>query len=216
MGYKKKTFILSIIAILLILLYIFYQLTGNIDYILPRRIIKVVAIILTGGAIAFSTTIFMTITNNRILTPSIMGIDSLYLLTQTFIIFIFGSKSLLMMNSNINYLLSIVVMVLFSLLFYRLLFKVEDNNIYFLLLIGMILDTFITSFTSFMQVRIDPNEFMVAQNRMFASVNIVNTNLVYLSIILMVIVVLYFIRFYKYLDVLALGKDHAPNLGVPY
>ena len=216
MGYKKKTFILSIIAILLILLFIFYQLTGNIGYILPRRIIKVVAIILTGGSIAFATTIFMTITNNRILTPSIMGIDSLYMLTQTFIVFIFGSKSLVMMNSNINYLLSISVMVIFSLLFYRLLFKGENNNIYFLLLIGMILGTFFSSFTSFMQVLIDPNEFMVAQDKMFASVNNVNTSLVYLSIILIVLVVLYYIRFHRYLDVLALGKDQATNLGVPY
>ncbi len=216
MGYKKKTIILAIVALLLALLYIFYNLTGNIDYILPRRIIKVVAIILTGGAIAFSTTIFMTITNNRILTPSIMGLDSLYLLTQTFIVFIFGSKSLIMMNSNINYLLSIGVMVVFSLIFYRLLFTGENNNIYFLLLIGMILGTFFGSFTSFMQVLIDPNEFMIAQDKMFASINNVNTNLVYLSIILIVVVVLYFIRFYKYLDVLALGKDHATNLGVPY
>ena len=138
MGYKKKTIILAIIALSLALLYIFYDLTGNIDYVLPRRVMKVVAIILTGGAIAFSTTIFMTITNNRILTPSIMGIDSLYLLTQTFIIFIFGSRSLVMMNSQLNYLISIGVMVLFSLLFYRLLFKGENANIYFLLLIGMI------------------------------------------------------------------------------
>ena len=216
MGYKKKTAILAVVALLLALLYIFYDLTGNIDYILPRRIMKVVAIILTGGAIAFSTTIFMTITNNRILTPSIMGIDSLYLLTQTFIVFIFGSKSLVMMNSQINYLLSIGVMVIFSLVFYRLLFKGENNNIYFLLLIGMILGTFFSSFTSFMQVLIDPNEFMVAQDKMFASINNVNTNLVYLSIVLILVVVLYFIRFYKYLDVLALGKDHATNLGVPY
>src|SRR5699024_11370786 len=110
MCYKKKTFNLSIIAILLILFYIFYQLTGNIGYILPRRIINVVAIILTGGAIAFSTTIFMTITNNRILTPSVMGLDSLYLLIQTFIIFVFGSKSLVMTNSNINYLISVSIM----------------------------------------------------------------------------------------------------------
>jgi iron complex transport system permease protein len=216
MGYKKKAIILCILAVLLSLLYIFYDLTGNIGYILPRRIIKVVAIILTGGAIAFSTTIFMTITNNRILTPSIMGLDSLYLLTQTCIIYLFGSKSLVMMNSNLNYLLSIGVMVIFSLLFYRLLFKGESNNIYFLLLIGMILGTFFHSFTSFMQVLIDPNEFMVAQDKMFASINNVNTNLVYLSVILIMIVTVYFIRFYKYLDVLALGKDHATNLGVPY
>ena|SRR5690625_3669760 len=216
MGYKKKTAILGVVALLLALLFIFYDLTGNIGYILPKRIIKVVAIVITGGAIAFSTTIFMTITNNRILTPSIMGLDSLYMLTQTFIVFVFGSKSLIMMNSNINYLLSIGVMILFSLVFYRLLFKGEDNNIYFLLLIGMILGTFFSSFTSFMQVLIDPNEFMVVQDKMFASVNNVNTNLVYLSIILIVAVTLYFIRFSKYLDVLSLGRDHAINLGVPY
>src|SRR5699024_9615371 len=202
--------------LLLALLYIFYDLTGNIDYILPRRIIKVVAIVITGGAIAFSTAVFMTITNNRILTPSIMGLDSLYMLTQTFIIFIFGSKSLIMMNSNINYILSIGVMVVFALAFYRLLFKGEDNNIYFLLLIGMILGTFFSSFTSFMQVLIDPNEFMVVQDRMFASINNVNTNLVYLSVILILAVTLYFLRFLKYLDVLSLGRDHAINLGVPY
>src|SRR5699024_3058192 len=173
------------------LFYCFYQLTGNIGYILPKRIIKVVAIVLTGGSIAIATTLFMTITNNRILTPSIMGIDSLYLLTQTFIIYIFGSQSLIMMNSNLNYLLSFGVIVLFFLLFYRVLVMGEDNNIYFLLLVRMILGSFFSSFTSFMQVLIDPNEFMVAQDKMFASVNNVNTSLVYLSIILVSIVLVY-------------------------
>lgn len=216
MDYKKKTIMLAIIAFALALLYIFYNLSGNISYILPRRIIKVVAIILTGGAIAFSTTIFMTITNNRILTPSVMGLDSLYLLIQTVIIFLVGSKSLVMMDSNLNFLLSISIMAIFSLIFFRILFKGESNNIYFLLLIGMILGTFFSSFTSFMQVLIDPNEFMIAQDKMFASINNVNTNLVYLSIVLIIIITIYFLRYFKYLDVLALGKDHATNLGVPY
>lgn len=216
MGYKKKTVILALLAALSILGYIFYDLTGNVGYILPKRIIKVVAIIITGSAIAFSTNIFMTITNNRILTPSVMGLDSLYLLIQTLMIFLFGSSSLVMMNSNINYLVSIAVMVFFSLLLFRLLFKGEGNNIYFLLLVGMIAGTFFSSFTSFMQVLIDPNEFMLVQDKMFASINNVNTSLVYLSIILMILITLYFFRIYKYLDVLALGKDQATNLGVPY
>ncbi|GAA0604365.1 petrobactin ABC transporter permease YclO [Virgibacillus siamensis] len=216
MGYKKKTIILAVIAIVIGILYICYDLTGNIGYILPRRIMEVVAIILTGSAIAFSTTVFMTITNNRILTPSILGLDSLYMLIQTFIIFAFGSQSLVMMSSNINYFISVGAMVLFSLVLYRFLFKGEGNNIYFLLLIGMILGTFFGSFTDFMQVLIDPNEFMVARDRMFASVNNVNESLVYLSLVLMVLVFIYFMRFYKYLDVLALGKHQAINLGVPY
>ncbi|MFD1169450.1 iron chelate uptake ABC transporter family permease subunit [Oceanobacillus caeni] len=216
MGYKKKTVILAIIALALACLYIFYDLHGNIGYILPRRTIKLIAIIITGGAIAFSTTIFMTITNNRILTPSVLGLDSLYLLLQTVIIFIFGSNSIVMMESSINYLISIVLMVLFSLLLYQFLFKGEQNNIYFLLLIGMILGTFFNSFTDFMQVLIDPNEFMVAQDAMFASINNVHTDLVWLSVVLIGLVLIYFSRFYKYMDVLSLGKDHAVNLGVPY
>ncbi|AUJ23744.1 MULTISPECIES: iron chelate uptake ABC transporter family permease subunit [Virgibacillus] len=216
MGYKQKTIILTLIAISLTLLYVFYDLTGNIGYILPRRIIKVVAILLTGAAIGFATTIFMTITNNRILTPSVLGLDSLYLLIQTAIIFVVGANSLVMMNSHVNYLVSIGGMVVFSLLLYRLLFTSEQNNIYFLLLVGMILGTFFSSITSFMQVLIDPNEFMVAQDRMFASINNVNTDLVYISVVLFVLLLVYMMRYYKYLDVLGLGKDNAVNLGVPY
>lgn len=216
MGYKSKTIILAVVSLLLALLYIFYDLTGNIDYILPRRIMKVVAIVLTGGAIAFATVVFMTITNNRILTPSVLGLDSLYMLIQTVIIFVFGANSIVMMNSSLNYLISISAMVMFSLILYRFLFKGERNNIYFLLLIGMILGTFFGSFTDFMQVLIDPNEFGVAQDRMFASINNVNRDLVYISVIILVLVFLYFMKFYKYLDVLALGKDDAINLGVPF
>src|SRR5690625_1571729 len=207
MGYKSKTIILAIISVSLALLYVFYDLTGNIDYILPRRIMKVGAIILTGGAIAFATVVFMTITNNRILTPSVLGLDSLYMLIQTVIIFIFGANSIVMMNSGLNYLISISAMILFSLVLYRFLFRGEGNNIYFLLLVGMILGTFFGSFTDFMQVLIDPNEFGVAQDRMFASINNVDRNLVYISILIIALVLLYFKRFYKYLDVLALGKD---------
>jgi len=216
MGYKKKTIILAAIAVLLSLLFVLYDLHGNIGYILPRRLMKLSAIIITGGGIAFATAIFMTITNNRILTPSVMGLDSLYLLIQTMIVFVFGSKSLVMMNSNINYAISIAAMVVFALILFRVLFKGEKNNIYFLLLIGMIMGTFFSSFTSFMQVLIDPNEFMIAQDKMFASVNNVNSSLVYFSVILIIALLLYFIRFYKYLDVLALGKEEAINLGVPY
>src|SRR5699024_4167202 len=65
-------------------------------------------------------------------------------------------------------------------------------------------------------VLIDPNEFSMAQDKMFASINNVNTDLVYLSVGLVIIVFIYFLRFYKYLDVLSLGKEQAINLGVPY
>lgn len=216
MGYKRKTWILAVIAVILMALYVFYGLTGNIDYVLPRRLLKLVAICLTGGAIAFATTIFMTITNNRILTPSVLGLDSLYMLIQTIIIFFFGSNMMVLLGGSANYLISIAAMIIFSLFLYQFLFKGEKNNIYFLLLIGMILGTFFGSFTDFMQVLIDPNEFMIVQDRMFASINNVNTDLLYISIGIIALTFIYFLRFYKYLDVLSLGREEAINLGVPY
>ena len=171
--------------------------------------------ILTGAAIAFSTIVFQTITNNKILTPSIIGLDSLYMLIQTFLVFTLGSTSSLM-NQNINFFISIGLMVLFVGILYKIIFKREGSNLYFLLLIGIIFGTLFESISSFMQVLIDPNEFMRIQDKMFASFNNINTDLLMISFILIILVTLYFLKFIKYLDVLSLGKEHAINLGVDY
>ena len=77
MRNSVKMFILVSLATLFCGLYLFQGLNGNYDYILPRRVIKLIAMALTGVSIAYSTVIFQTITHNRILTPSIMGLDSL-------------------------------------------------------------------------------------------------------------------------------------------
>ncbi|WP_078551400.1 iron chelate uptake ABC transporter family permease subunit [Bacillus alkalicellulosilyticus] len=219
MSNKLKIIILALVAVVFALLFVFYNLNANsnLEYILPRRGTKVLAIIVTGAAIAFSTVVFQTITNNRILTPSIIGFDSLYLLIQTFLIFVFGSVSFFVVNKEFNFLLSVVIMIGFAGLFYYVLFKREGGqNIYFLLLVGIVLGTFFTSISTFMQVLIDPNEFLIVQDRMFASFNNVNTDILGISIILFVLVTIYFWKYMKYLDVLSLGKDAAVNLGVDY
>ncbi|CAH8718724.1 iron chelate uptake ABC transporter family permease subunit [Paenibacillus thiaminolyticus] len=216
MGYKAKTGVLAVLALTLIGLFLFFKLGDNWDYVLPKRTIKVLAIVLTGASIAFATTVFQTITNNRILTPSILGLDSLYMLIQTIVIFVFGSKTLMMMNSNVDFLVSVGLMVVFSGLLFKLIFKGENQNIYFLLLIGIIFGTFFGSMSTFMQVLIDPAEFMIVQDKMFASFTHVNTKLLLLGGVLLLLVTLYFLRFIKYLDVLALGREQAINLGVNY
>ncbi len=216
MSNKHKLIVLAVIAILLAVGFVFIDLGNNWDYALPRRLKKVYAIVLTGGVIAFSTLVFQTITNNRILTPSIIGLDSLYLLIQTFLIFVFGSMNFAVTNENVNFIISVGFMVLFAGLLYKLLFRGDGQNIYFLLLVGIIFGTFFGSITQFMQVLIDPNEFMIVQDRMFASFNNVKTNLLWISTIAVILVALYSIKLIRYLDVLSLGKDQAVNLGVDY
>jgi iron complex transport system permease protein len=212
---KAKIGALSIVAIALIAIFMTINASGNWDYVLPRRTKEILAIILTGCIIAFSTMVFQTITNNRILTPSIIGLDSLYMFIQTFVIFVFGSTTSLM-NANVNFLISTGGMVLFAGLLYKFLFKREGQNIYFLLLIGLILGTLFSSLSTFMQVLIDPNEFLVVQDKMFASFNNVKTDLLIISFVLVIAIAIYFWRYIKYLDVLSLGRDQAINLGIPY
>lgn len=171
---------------------------------------------LTGIAIAYSTVVFQTITHNRILTPSVMGLDALYMLIQTFIYFFFGSTSILVINIYYNFTLAIVVMIIFALIFYRVLFKEGKRPIYFLLLVGMIVGTFLGSITTFFQVLIDPNEFLGLQSKMFASFNNVNSDLVWLAGVIILITFAYGARHMNQLDVMSLGRDTAINLGVPY
>ncbi|UOQ91613.1 iron chelate uptake ABC transporter family permease subunit [Halobacillus shinanisalinarum] len=215
MQLRRKTIAIGVLALLLIAIYLFTGISSNWDYILPSRGMKVLSIIVTGGAIAFSTVIFQTITTNRILTPSILGLDSMYLLVQTGVIFWFGSGSIVMMDSQLNYLLSVGAMIIFSFLLFKWLFR-RGENVYLLLLVGIILGTFFSSLSSFMQVLIDPNEFMMVRDRMFASFNNINTDLLWISILLMLIAFVSYLPLHKYIDVMALGKDQAVNLGVPY
>lgn len=216
MNHRVKIIFLAIFTVLLIAIFIFTKVGNNWDYILPSRGMKILAIILTGGAIAFSTIVFQTITSNRILTPGIIGLDSLYMLVQTFLIFVFGSGNLTIINKNINFILSVGLMVLFTGVLYKVLFKREGQNIYFLLLMGLIFGTLFQSLSTFMQVLIDPNEFQVVQDKMFASFNNINTDLLMIASISVLAITLYFLRFAKYLDVLSLGREQAINLGIDY
>ena len=216
MSHRVKLTALGIFSALLIVIYLFIDLGSNWDYVLPRRGMKILAILMTGGAIALSTVIFQTITHNRILTPSIMGLDSLYVFMQTVVIFFLGSSTLTMMSNHLNFLVTVAGMILFAVLLYHVFFRQEKYNIYFLLLVGLIFGILFDSLSSFMQVLIDPNEFLIVQDKMFASFNNINTDLVWASCILILVVFLYFMRFFKYLDVISLGKDQAINLGVHY
>lgn len=216
MRNSTKLFILAAISLLFCGIYLFQGLYGSYDYALPRRGIKVLAMALTGVAIAYSTVIFQTITHNRILTPSIMGLDSLYLLLQTVIIFFLGSNHLIVANKQINFILTIVAMIGFALFLYLFLFQSGSRPIYYLLLIGIVVGTFFNSASTFFQVLIDPNEFMQVQDKMFASFNNVNGELVWWALAIVGVTMVIGWRKVNELDVLSLGREIAINLGVSY
>lgn len=217
MKNNKKLIILSIVAVALIGLFLTIGVnSANYQYAMYRRIPKVIAMVLTGAAIGFSSLIFQTVTNNRILTPSILGLDSLYVLLQTTVVFLLGSSSVLITNGNINFIITIVVMIAFSAVLYKFVFRKGTKNIFTILLIGVICGTLFESLTNFMQVLIDPTEFLTVQDKMMASFNNVNTDIMLLASIVIILSIAYCYDIVKVLDVMSLGRDEAISLGVDY
>lgn len=213
---NRKLWLLLALASLLIVLFLTIEVNGHWDFALPRRARKVGAMILVGYAIAYSSVSFQTITNNRILTPSIIGFDSLYLLIQTLIVFAFGSMTLVTLDRNLHFVINVGCMIFFAGLLYRWLFQREGRNLYFLVLVGVIFGTLFGSLTTFMQRLLAPNDFTVLQDRMFSSFNQLDQELLLISTVGIVLVTLYSLRFTRFLDVISLGREQAINLGVEH
>lgn len=214
---KKKIILLTLLCFLVISIFLFLGLSEkNIGYYLPRRLIKICAVLLISYCISYSCVTFQTITNNRILTPSVIGLDSLYLFIQTVIVFFFGSKQLSMLTGYPNFALSIFVMVGAAWILFFLLFKGDGKSLYFLVLAGMIVGGLFQSMSTFMQVLLDPNEFTVLEGTMFASLNRINDDLLVISIIIVLLTFIVTYKDYPHLDTISLGQNHAINLGVPY
>ncbi|THE12869.1 iron ABC transporter permease [Bacillus timonensis] len=216
MRNSKKLILLAVLAIICILLYGFYDLKGGFDYAFPKRMTRVTAMIVTGIAISYSTVVFQTITQNRILTPSMMGLDSMYEVVQTLIYFFAGSMSIWVLNKYLNFGAAIIAMVLFALILYRFLFRSDKHPIYLLLLIGMIIGTLLGSLVTFLQVMIDPVEYLSLQSRLFATFTNVKAELLYIAIGILLIAFIYGYLIMDKLDVMSLGRENAMNLGVNY
>lgn len=217
---KKNKQIICIIGIFILVFSTLFLTVGvnikHLDYAMSQRLPKIIAILLTGGCVAFSSMVFQTITNNNILTPSVLGLDSLYILVQTMIVFFVGVDSIFISNKSSNFLLSVGIMVIASFILYKKLFEKSNNNIFFLLLVGMIFSTLFKSISTFMQVVIDPNEYSALQNSLYASFGNVNTEILLIAGIMIIAIIPFIYDDFKYLDVISLGKDHAINLGVDY
>lgn len=212
----KKIVPLLLLTLAMVAGFLFLDLPSNWEYALERRSVKIAAIVIVSCAVAFSSVSFQTLTDNRILTPSIMGFEAVYFLFQTLIVFLYGDQTFRVIDQEGNFFLSILFMLGFALLLFKFLFKKGRNDMYLLLLIGLVLGTLFHTMSSFLQMVIDPNEFLTLQGRMYASFNNVNYELLWYALGTVLVCMLIGGRNLKYLDVMVLGRDNAINLGVDY
>lgn len=204
--------VLTVVAIGLILFYLFHNLGPNPQFVLPRRRLRIISMTVVAAAVAYASILFQTITTMKIFTPSIIGFDALYMFIQSILVLVFATGGYFITGVP-NFLLSVGLMMIFSLAIYGLVFKKGSQNIHFLLLSGMVLSTVFASLTTFIQMLIDPEEFAILQNRLFINFNSVNEVLITVATVVITIAFLISLWYFKYLDVLALGADVATSLG---
>ncbi len=217
---EKKTQVLFLLIGLSLLSSIVFLIYGlNFDnpmYALKRRAVQIFAILIASYCTGYSAVSFQTISNNQILTPSVMGLENLYRFIQTFIVFLFGLEASAGINIYLEFLISLFVMVFSVYLIFQLLLKEIKGNIFYVVLVGIILGTFFSGLSSFMTMVLDPNEYIGLQERLFASVNSVNKELLYLAFVITAVLFFINLRSDASLDVCHLGRNNAISLGLDY
>lgn len=208
--------ILALMALISIACFMTIDVKGNWGFVLQYRGQKLAGLLLVACTVAISTVLFQTVTNNRILTPSIMGFDALYVLVQTAIMFFFGTGVFALMDPFQRFGMEVVLMIGFSGLLFRWLFLGEERSLHLVVLIGIICGIFFRSLSNFMQRMLDPNAFQVLQDSFFASFSTIDPTLLKLSWGVVAVMGLVLWRVGHVFDVLNLGRATAINLGVNY
>nr|WP_068329350.1 iron chelate uptake ABC transporter family permease subunit [Janibacter terrae] len=180
------------------------------------RASSLVAMAVVAVCQAIATVSFQTVTNNRIITPSIMGFESLYVAVQTAAVYVLGVAGLGMMTGLPQFVLQVAVMVGLSLALYGWLLSGRYGNVQIMLLIGIVIGGGLASVSSFMRRMLTPSEFDVLTARMFGSVANADPGYFPVAIPLCVVAAALLWRRSHRLDVVALGRGAATNLGVDH
>lgn len=204
---------LGVVAAIFIALY----LSWNMSVVIwPFRLGKLVSLVLIAYTIAVSTVLFQTVSNNRILTPSIMGFDQLYILIQTVVVYFVGSTVIYGVSDEVRFIVVALILTLFSTSLFTWLFSGTIKGLHMTLLIGVVFGGLFFSLRMLLQLQLNPDEAVNLTDVMFANFNRFNTNLIGIAVIIVVIVSLIGWRMRYLFDVLALGRDMAINLGIDY
>lgn len=185
-------------------------------YAMRIRTPKLIAMLITAFAIGGASIVFQSIINNTIVTPCLLGMNFLYMLIHTAVVFVAGSGSILAVNANAAFGVDLVIMGVVATVIYSTLFQKTGHNVLYVLLIGTVLNSFFGSVQSTLTRVMDPNEYDSLLADLVASFSNVNSEIMVISLVVLAAVVFILRKELALLDVITLGKDQAINLGVDY
>ena len=217
---RRKLCIMAALVLLAAAAYMTVDVNfGNaklLAYSMRIRAPKLIVMLITAFAIGGASLVFQSIINNTIVTPCLLGMNSLYTLIHTAVVFCVGSGSVLAANANAAFAIDLVLMGITATLIYSYLFKKTKHNVLYVLLVGTVLTSFFSSVQSTMTRVMDPNEYDTLLTTLVASFSNVNAEIIIFALTVLAAVIFFLRRELALLDVLTLGKEQAINLGVNY
>ncbi|MCX5472943.1 iron chelate uptake ABC transporter family permease subunit [Alcaligenes sp. A-TC2] len=198
------------------LIFIFVQSGFDFGYVIPKRLNRLATIVIGGICVAVSSIIFQTIAGNRILTPAVMGYEAVYLLLQSLLTLIVGGHGLIAISRNEGFFLSIAFMLAYSWVVHRYLFRDGKRNVYYLLLLGLVLTMLFSTIIQFVQLKISPGDFGIVQGFIYASFNRARPEQLVYAGVLVAAIAIVLAKTLPSLDVLALGREQSASLGLDY
>lgn len=185
-------------------------------YAMKLRAPKLIVMLITAFSIGGASLVFQSIINNTIVTPCLLGMNSLYTLIHTAVVFFLGSASAAASNANLSFAVDVVLMGIAATVIYSWIFKKTKHNVLYVLLVGTVLTSFFGSIQTTLTRVMDPNEYDSLMNTLVASFSNINSEIIVFSLILLAAVIFALRKELALLDVLTLGKEQAINLGVDY
>lgn len=207
--------LLALAALACAAAYLALNIRGDLMFALELRGVRLAALVTVATAIAVSTVVFQTVTANRILTPSIMGVDALYVFGQTALVFALGGFGFASLDPRLKFLGDLALLMALSLALFLPLLKAR-LDMTLMLLAGVVAGVLFRSLSALVARLIDPNEFSVAQVSSFASFSDMRPDLLALAAAVTAAAIALIWSRRHVLDVLALGRDAAIGLGVEW
>lgn len=220
MGLNRRGKLLLSLTALLALLSMLGFMTLNVQsdwsFIVHYRGSRLLGMLLVAVTMGLSTVVFQTITHNRILTPSLMGFDVLYVLVHALALLLRGTELGASWSAQLHFILEVAVMVAIALLLFRLLFTDSVRGLHVLILLGMVGGLLFRELADLALRIFEPSEFSIQQGSGMANFNRINLQLLWVGFMGVALCSALLVRLRRHLDVLSLGRDVAINLGIPY
>jgi enterochelin ABC transporter, permease protein len=213
---RRPLWIALILLIASCALFLTLNVHGSWDFVLQRRGTTLAGLLLAAYAVGVSTLLFQTLTNNPILTPAILGFDSLYIFLQTLLVVLLGGVGYAALPAGGKFALELAAMMGGSLLLFNVLLRQGGRDLARMILIGVIFGVFFRSLSSLLKRLLDPEEFTAALSNSFANFNTINAKLLAVGFVIMAASAVFIWRERHRLDVYLLGRDQAVNLGINY